>query len=78
MDGASDDVRGSDELRQHLLRRIHRNHLMYGREATLLYVARLTGVPIGDDEPGFLAEAEGVLGFETDALSTVLESAGPS
>ena len=77
-DAASGEARGSDELREHLTRRIRRNYLMYGREATLRYVARLTGVPVGADESSFLAEAEGVLGFEADALSRAMESAGPS
>lgn len=77
-DVASDKARDSDELREHLHRRIRRNCQMYGRQATLLYLARLTGVPIGVDEPSFLAEAEAVLGFEADALSNALEAAGPS
>ena len=77
-DAASGDARDSDELRAHLHRRIQRNGQMYGREATLRYVARLTGVPVGADESSFLAEAEAVLGFEAGALSRALESTSPS
>lgn len=65
-------------LRRHLERRIRRSSRMFGRAATLRYVARLSGIDGDPEAEDFPKRAEDALGLEPGSLQTLMGDFGPS